>query len=166
MSHILSPCFRIDDSDIGFLSDAPSGCCSQTGFGRPRAACQRRSIAADPGGFPPCPGSWTWHCRSCRRTRPQGWWSCPSGSSRNFSHLLVRIAGFRYRGIFFCWAYICTILRLVLHFHHEFCSGFAHGDGTHSWTILVMLDDVKVQSLILRANLVGRNFKSLKTLGQ
>merc|ERR1712004_167689 len=36
----------------------PSGCCSRRGSFRPRAACQRRSTSAGPGGCPPCPGSW------------------------------------------------------------------------------------------------------------
>ena len=36
----------------------PSGCCSQTACGRPRAACRQRSGAVDPGGCPLCPGSW------------------------------------------------------------------------------------------------------------
>merc|ERR1712085_67086 len=36
---------------------SPSGCYSPGECGRPRAACQRRSDAADQGGCPPCPGS-------------------------------------------------------------------------------------------------------------
>ena len=30
----------------------------------------------------PCLGSWPWHFQWCQRARPQGWWSCPSGSSQ------------------------------------------------------------------------------------
>jgi len=33
---------------------SPSGCCSLRGYGHPRAACQRRSGAVGPGGYPPC----------------------------------------------------------------------------------------------------------------
>merc|ERR1712223_616076 len=50
----------------------PSGCCSRRGSFRPRAACQRRSTSAGPGGCPPCPGSWPSRSRWCRRARPQG----------------------------------------------------------------------------------------------
>ncbi|OJJ04150.1 hypothetical protein ASPVEDRAFT_773918 [Aspergillus versicolor CBS 583.65] len=37
----------------------PSGCCSRSEYGHPRAACQRRSGAAGQGEYPPCPGSWS-----------------------------------------------------------------------------------------------------------
>eukprot|EP00960_Hanusia_phi_P016925 498246-Hanusia_phi.AAC.3 len=52
----------------------PSGCCSRRGYGHPTrlsrtalpqqttappAACRQRSDAADRGGYPPCPESWT-----------------------------------------------------------------------------------------------------------
>merc|ERR1712108_74886 len=50
----------------------PSGCCSQRGSFRLRAACQRRSASAGPGGCPPCPGSWPSRSRWCLRARPQG----------------------------------------------------------------------------------------------
>merc|ERR1711997_1146857 len=49
-----------------------SGCCSRKGSFRLRAACQRRSTSAGPGGCPPCPGSWPSHSQWCLRARPQG----------------------------------------------------------------------------------------------
>ena len=48
-----------------------SGCCNLRGCGRPRAACQQRSTAADRVGCPPCPGFWPSRCRCCRTARPR-----------------------------------------------------------------------------------------------
>jgi hypothetical protein len=61
----------------------PFECCSRRVCGHPPIAFQQRSIVAGPGECPPCPGSWTWHCRLYRTTQPRGWWSCPSGSWRS-----------------------------------------------------------------------------------
>ena len=60
----------------------PSGCCSQTVYGRPPAACRQRWDAAGLGGCPPCPGSWPWRSQWCLRAPPPVWSSCQSASSR------------------------------------------------------------------------------------